>query len=195
MPNGIEILSAVLSAIGVGLTARRSLWSWPVSLIATLLYSWVFWRARLYADVALQGVFCLGIGYGWFLWARDRRTVALTPTNHTESLPARPLSIRTALIGAGLSILLAWGWSIALQRWSDDPTPVLDASLSSASLLAQLWTARRHRASWLLWAVIDLVYTGLFITRALYPTALLYGFFIALALYGYTTWRPRQNAA
>lgn len=192
MPDGLETFSALISAYGVVLTARRSLWGWPVSLLATILYSWVFFRARLYADVMLQAVFCLGIAYGWTLWVRDRRQHTPT-TPRAETLPSRPLPVPLALISTALTGAIAWGWTAALQHWSDDPTPLMDASLSSASLLAQLWTARRYRESWLLWGAIDLIYTGLFITRGLYPTAFLYGSFIALSLYGYCAWRPSHE--
>lgn len=195
MPDGIETLSALISACGIGLTARRSLWGWPISLIATLLYGWIFLRARLYADALLQIVFCAGIAYGWALWAYDRRHNRLTQPATETTLPTRALPYRVATISTLITLLIGWVWGLSLQKWSDDPTPMMDAALSSASLLAQLWTARRYRESWLLWAVIDLIYTGLFITRSLYPTAILYAGFIALALYGYSAWRPVRTQA
>lgn len=194
MPDMLETFSALISALSVCLITRRSLWGWPVSLLSTFLYSWIFYQAHLYADVILQGIFCLGIIYGWWLWLRDYQHKTSTSDLTTPSLPARPLRFSVAFYGTLITSVIACGWSIALHRWSNDPTPIMDATLSSASLLAQLWTARRYRESWLLWAVIDLIYVGLFISRMLYPTAVLYSGFVIIALYGYYTWRPAPQS-
>ncbi|MXV43611.1 nicotinamide riboside transporter PnuC [Saccharibacter sp. 17.LH.SD] len=192
MPDLIETFSALISAYGVFLTARRSLLGWPISLIATLLYGWIFYRAHLYADTILQVIFGIGILYGWVLWHAESQRKAST-SDFVKNLPPRPLYWPAAAIGALSTLFLTIGWSLILKYWSDDPIPLMDAALSSASLLAQFWTARRYRASWLLWSAIDLIYTGLFITRGLYPTAALYAGFIGIALYGYTAWRPRPH--
>ena len=74
--------------------------------------------------------------------------------------------------------------------------PWIDATLSSFSLVAQYWTARRHSASWLLWIAVDIVYVGMFVVKGLMLTAGLYAAMILLALLGYRQWQAaRQNQA
>lgn len=177
----MELIAACFSASGVWLTAQRCLIGWPISLLATFLYGWVFFHARLYADTILQGVFSLTILYGWALWARDKA--------RQNALPPQPLALKKAIIETLGFFILSTLWVIALRCWSDDPAPLLDGGLSGASLLAQLWTARRHRISWLLWAGIDVIYTGLFFSRSLSITTLLYGGYTLLGLYGYWRWK------
>ncbi|WP_168194379.1 nicotinamide mononucleotide transporter family protein [Formicincola oecophyllae] len=93
-----------------------------------------------------------------------------------------------------LAVGLLWAWS--LQNWTNDPNPWMDGSLSAAALLAQLWTARRYRASWILWAVIDCFDAGLFVLRGLYVTAALHLAYVAMAAYGWALWHeaPRDTA-
>ena len=55
--SGLEGLAAIASALGVWLTGRRTVWCWPVMLLASVLYGVVFAQDHLYADAALQGVF------------------------------------------------------------------------------------------------------------------------------------------
>ncbi|UPO79722.1 nicotinamide riboside transporter PnuC [Parasaccharibacter sp. TMW 2.1888] len=188
-----ELIAALLSASGVWLTARRLMMGWPISLLATLFYGTVFFQAHLYADTVLQGVFSIAILYGWALWAREKQAGGNLrhdrPSSPADDLPARPLAFNRAMLETGFFMILSILWILALQRWSDDPTPLLDGGLSGASLLAQLWTARRHRVSWLLWSGIDVIYTGLFINRSLTITALLYAGYTGLGLYGYWKWK------
>lgn len=197
----IEWLAAVLSALGVALTARRSLAGWPVSFVACLLYGWVFYRARLYADTVLQAVFGISILYGWALWQRAQRqsqrekTCSEASKNESESekISLALLFWPEALCGITLAVGAAVLWGLALRGDTDDPYPFLDAGLSCASLLAQFWMARRYRACWLLWAAIDLAYTGLFLERDLRPTALLYACFVGLAVYGWRQWKSTSK--
>lgn len=189
----MELIAALFSASGVWLTAQRRMIGWPISLLATLFYGTVFFQAHLYADTVLQGVFSVAILYGWALWAQEKkmgkRGAEHLPTLPADDLPARPLPAGRAMLETGFFLFLSILWILALKRWSDDPTPILDGGLSGASLLAQLWTARRHRVSWLLWSSIDVVYTGLFINRSLTITALLYAGYTGLGLYGYWKWK------
>ena len=48
--NGATALSVFLAAIG-------SLLTWPVGILGSLLFGWLFFEARLYADVTLQVFF------------------------------------------------------------------------------------------------------------------------------------------
>jgi nicotinamide mononucleotide transporter len=67
-----------------------------------------------------------------------------------------------------------------------------DALLSAYSILAQFWGARRYRLSWVLWMVVDVFYTVLFIERGLWVTAALYAGFVVLALRGWQKWGQVQ---
>lgn len=178
----MEILAAGLSALGVWLTARRKLLCWPVSLLAALLYGVVFFDARLYADMALQAVFAAFLLYGWWHWARNGRRADEAVSIVTPSRLHLSAAVLAGLLGG-----LAWG--CVLATWTDDPVPFMDAALSSASIVAQFWMARRYRLCWAAWIVIDGLYVGLFCTRGLYLTALLYGLFVGLAWDGWRRWR------
>ena len=67
--------------------------------------------------------------------------------------------------------------------------PHLDAALTSYSLVASWWGARKHIANWWLWIVVDLVYIGEYIYKDLWLTALLYAGLVALAVLGLRDWR------
>ncbi|MDY0957246.1 nicotinamide riboside transporter PnuC [Sphingomonas sp. CFBP8993] len=184
--SGLEIAAVAISFLAIWLTARRNMFCWPLNLVACALYFKLFLDVRLYADMALQAVFGLGILYGWIVWSRGRAD--------SGTVVVMPLSRRKALAGLGLGALgaLAIGWFTS--RHTDAALPWLDATLSSFSLVAQYWTARRHRENWLLWIAVDIVYVGMFVFKGLMPTAGLYAVMIGLAIMGYRDWRRTERA-
>lgn len=176
----IEIAAFVTGITNVFLAARQNIWNWPVGIVNVALYAYVFYAARLYADAGLQVVY-LGLAvYGWWAWLHGGR--------HHEPLRVRRASPRLL---AGLALLgaaFALGLGLTLARFTDADVPVLDSALTGASLVAQFLMTRKYLESWAVWVAADLVYVGLFVTRAMYPTALLYAVFTALAIYAWREW-------
>jgi len=176
----IEILAVVVSFAGIWLTARRQLLCWPVNLLACALYFKIFLDVRLYADMVLQALFALALAYGWIAWARGKES--------TGAVLVQPLSPAAAWAGLGVGAIAAGAIGWIMSHHTDAALPWMDAALSSFSLVAQYWTARRHAASWLLWIVVDTLYVGMFVFKELWPTAGLYAAMTILAVLGYRRW-------
>ena len=183
----LEIIAVVVSFAGIWMTAKRWLLCWPVNLLACALYFKIFLDVKLYADMMLQALFGVTLIYGWIAWARGKRSVG--------EVAVAPLSLGAAVAGlaAGATGTLAIGW--VTSRYTDAALPWMDAMLSSFSLVAQVWTGRRHAASWLLWIVVDTLYVGMFVFKDLWLTAGLYAAMVALAVLGYTRWRSAGSIA
>lgn len=177
----LEIAAVAISFLGIWLTARRMLLCWPVNLLACGLYFKLFLDVRLYADMALQALFGIAILYGWIVWLRGRRDEG--------EVVVEPLGRAPALAGLAAGAIGAVAIGGFTSRYTDAALPWMDATLSSFSLVAQVWTGRRHAASWLLWIVVDGFYVGMFLFKALVLTAGLYAAMIVLAVFGYFRWR------
>ncbi|WP_353230029.1 nicotinamide riboside transporter PnuC [Novosphingobium sp.] len=177
----LELIAVTTSFLAIWLTARRAMLCWPINLVACALYFKLFLDVRLYADMALQALFALGIAYGWVVWARGKRD--------SGDVVVVPLSRGQACAGllAGAVAALAIGWFTS--HYTNAALPWIDATLSSFSLVAQYWTARRHAANWLLWITVDIAYVGMFMVKALWLTTGLYAAMIVLAVLGYRRWR------
>jgi nicotinamide mononucleotide transporter len=180
--SALEIVAVVASFLAIWLTAKRWMLCWPINLLACALYFKLFLDVRLYADMVLQLLFGFAILYGWIAWARGRGddgAIAVQPLH----LPQAALGLAAGVVGA-----VAIGWFTS--HYTDAALPWADATLSSFSLVAQYWTARRFRANWLLWIVVDIFYVGMFVFKGLLPTAGLYLAMTLLAVQGYRRWRP-----
>jgi nicotinamide mononucleotide transporter len=177
----LEIAAVLSSALGIWLTTRRKLSSWPIILAACFLYALVFQRAKLYSDMLLQFVYAAFAIYGWWHWWRG---IQEEGSVRVESLSSRALA-SGIIFGAICSVLLGF----VMARFTDAALPYADSSLTSFSLVAQFWQTRKHIANWWLWVVIDTLYVAMFIYKNLYLTAALYAFFVFLALLGLRAWQ------
>jgi nicotinamide mononucleotide transporter len=183
--HGLEIAGTLTTILGLWLTTRRLLICWPVVLAADVLYLVVFYRARLFSDALLQIFFVAFTLYGWFHWWRG--------VQQEGDVRIEPLTLRGWIAGlaAGAVGAVLLG---QLMVHIGAALPHLDAALTSYSLVASWWGARKHIANWWLWIAVDLIYIGEYIYKDLRLTALLYAGLVALAVLGLRDWRRAEAA-
>jgi nicotinamide mononucleotide transporter len=175
-----EAVGVLFGIASVYLLAREQIWGWPVGLVNVVLFIVVFYEARLYADAALQVVYVALCLYGWRTWiggGGDGR-------NAPSRAPRRALVV---LISMGVVSSLVIGATIG--RHTDASLPWVDASTTSFSLVAQWMQTRKWIENWWLWILVDVVYVGMYVMKALYLTAVLYLVFLVLAGVGLVEWR------
>lgn len=184
--NWIELAGFITTVLGIWLTTRRTLLCWPVILAADVFYLVVFYRARLLSDALLQVFFLMFTLYGWWHWWRGVRQdgeVRVVPL----ALPSLLLAVSAGAVGSFVLGELARRLHAAL--------PFLDATLTSFSLVASWWQARKHEANWWLWIVVDLIYIGEYLYKNLRVTAALYAILVGLAVLGLRDWRRAAATA
>ena len=185
--NGFELFAAIITIVSIWLATRQNIWYYPTGVVALVMYTWLFFSAKLYAESLLQVICLVLMIYGWYEWLhggahRTKLPVARTPRWAWLS------GIVTGLVGSTLVI--------ALQlRYTDNPSPYVDSSLMVWSLVAQWMTARKWLENWILWVLINTVSVPLYISRDLWITAVLYAGLWLLAIVGYVKWRRDLTAS
>jgi nicotinamide mononucleotide transporter len=179
--TGLEWLAALLSAVSVYLSTRENIWSWPTAIVSVLMYSVVFVNAGLYSDAGLQFFFCAISVYGWYEWLHggENRTV-LRVSRATRG---------AWLLSAVFGVVFWLGLTAVTSRLSGVSLPMLDSGLTTLSVIAQVMMTRKILENWILWIIADIVYVPMYAYKGLYPTALLYAVFLALAVMGFVQWR------
>ncbi|MEQ1504803.1 MAG: nicotinamide riboside transporter PnuC [Myxococcota bacterium] len=181
-----EVAGDLTGAACVWLVARQHVANWPLGLANNLFWALLFVDAKLYGDAVLQGVFfALGV-YGWWLWVRGDGGGEPLRVRGTAAREWGVLATATAL-----STVLAHHW---LDRWTDSPVPLWDATVLTLSLLATWGQANKRIESWWVWIAVDVISVPLYVSRGLYPTAALYVVFGALCVVGLRDW-SRARAA
>jgi nicotinamide mononucleotide transporter len=177
----LELISFVLSVVTVLLNIRRIHWAWLFAIVSSATYGIVFFKARLYGDAGLQGVFIVASIWGWYEWLRG------------TGADDKPLVVtRLDRIGWTWPVAgWAFGWlalSWFLDVYTDTDVPHIDGFLTAGSLLGTVLAARKKVENWHVWIVVDVLYVGLYVYKNLHLTAVLYGVFVVMAALGLRTW-------
>jgi nicotinamide mononucleotide transporter len=68
--NYIEVFGAIAGIIYVFLEIRQTILLWPVGIITSAVYIWVFFTSKFYADMSLQWYYLIISCIGWYWWAK-----------------------------------------------------------------------------------------------------------------------------
>ena len=180
MTSALEIAANVTVAASILLAGRNSVHTWWTGIIGCTLFGLVFYEARLYADVVLQGVFVLTSVIGWWQWLRG---------DHGHALPISRVQLRTLGWMLPTAVLASIGYGLLLHTWTDAYAPFLDSAVLVLSVVAQLLMMRRKLDSWWFWLLVNSIAIPLYTSRGLHLTAVLYGVFWINALVSLRHWR------
>ena len=68
--NIVEVFGAVTGIAYVILEIRRNILLWPLGILTSAVYIYVFGKNRFYAGMVLQGYYVVISIYGWYAWSR-----------------------------------------------------------------------------------------------------------------------------
>ncbi len=69
----IEIFGAITGIIYVFLEIKRNIWLWPLGIVSSAIYIYVFYQSGFYADMGLQWYYLFISVYGWIIWSRGKK--------------------------------------------------------------------------------------------------------------------------
>lgn len=185
MPSLLEILGFFTGIAGVYLTIKRSPFCWPISALNVMLYAVIFYDAKLYADMGLQGVFLFFSVYGWYAWTKGSDNYL----PDSSPLQVKQSTIKELSFGILITIPIAVILGYMLKNQTNADFPYIDSMLASLSIFAQILQTRKRLENWYLWILVDTVYILIYVSKDLYLSALLYAVFLALAMQGVIEWR------
>lgn len=180
-----ETAAVMLAIAYLVLAIHQNILCWAAGMISALIFMVIFYSALLYMQSALQ-IFYVGMAiYGWYQWryAGDEGTGVRI---HTLTI------VRHIQVIAGISttaLLLGW-----IMSRTDTPFPYAEAFITVAAVATTFMVARKVLEHWLYWLVIDSIAVYLYVARELYLTALLFVFYLVMAVIGFRRWRREYLA-
>jgi nicotinamide mononucleotide transporter len=190
--NYLEIFGAITGIVYVYFEIKQTTWLWPLGLVTSAIYVYVFFISKLYADMSLQAYYVIISILGWYWWARGRmgeRRNVRGGEGENIALTVSRLKRKTGIVLSVVFVTLFFIMWLALSRLTDSPVPGCDAFLTSLSIIATWMLARKIYEHWLLWIVVNTVSVILYYTRGLYPTVVLYSVYGIMSFVGLKAWK------
>ncbi len=185
----IEYIGVAIGFAYLILEYKASFWLWPVGILMSLFYIVIFYQSKFYADAGIYAYYLGANLYGLVEWRRNSQktseeTIEM-PITHTPKSKILPLTLIGIAIWAALWLLLS--------HLTDSPVPMGDSFTTALSVVAMYLLAKKHIEHWWLWVVVNLVSTGLYAWKGLYPMAGFFAFYTLIAALGYVRWRKEMR--
>jgi nicotinamide mononucleotide transporter len=179
-----ELLGTIISIIYLYFSIRQSILLWPLGLISSAIYVYVFCKAGIYADMGLQMYYVIISIFGWYNW-KKMQGHSKGPSPVRTVFKVRYLTFLLVLITGIMFVIL----SQLLIAFTNSNIPYLDAFITSLSITATWMLAKKHIEQWIVWIFVDSVSAAVYFYKGLYITIILYLIYAALAFLGYRLWK------
>ncbi|MCB0280681.1 MAG: nicotinamide mononucleotide transporter [Calditrichaeota bacterium] len=181
--NLVEIIGTIFGFYAVVLMIRQHILCWPIGIANAALYTIMFYQNRLYSDMILHICYILLFAYGWYEWlhgGENKGELKISQTTTTEYIICLILAV-TGVFGLGFYF----------NNYTDADLAYWDAGTTVFSLIAQWMLAKKLIENWILWFIIDVVASVLYVYKGLYWTATLFFLYLILAVIGYLEWQKQ----
>lgn len=184
----LEIAASATLLSAVIMAARNHPVSWLLGVAGCLLTAVFCYYMTFYAQVALQGFFIATNIIGWINWRYGGTQQTILPVTRVQPIWHLGLYLPFAVI-------IAWGYSEGLRRFTDASDPLIDSLILTLSVVAQLLLMNRKLETWVFWFIVNSITIPLFIYREAYVYAFVYGLFWFNTFYGFSVWRGELKKA
>jgi nicotinamide mononucleotide transporter len=185
----IEIFGTIAGLLYLYFSIKQNIWLWPLGLLTSALYVYVFFIAKFYADMGLNAYYVVISIYGWYHWQYGGET------GRKNTLKVSRLSKYLIFRLLILTFIIYWVFVFALQKLPallNIPVSELlywDALTTAASVVATWMLARKIIEHWIVWIAVDSLSIGLYFYKGLYPTVILFFVYTIMAIKGYLEWK------
>ena len=192
--NYLEIIAVVFGVVAIWLASKGEVVNFGIGLVNCVLYGILFGREGLYSGMILQGIYFVINLYGLYSWRKpevdtDKELKIMWLTMKERVLVGVVIVATGVLWGMGVK----WGAQLLPENIQEPQYPMIDAILTTASVVAQILLTHKKIDNWVIWVLVDVVYIGLFLMVGMYWTAGLYVVYTLIAVKAVREWNLMRN--
>ncbi len=182
----LEVVAFVLALTNISCNVFEIHWGWPLSIMASALYAWLFYASGLYGETSVNIFFAITGVWGWWQWLRGHRADSDAPLRIARLNRQGWLWCVT---GYAVSWLVL---ALLLRHLTDSEVPWADGFVTAGSVVGTVLLGRKFIENWPLWLVVNAASVALFAYKGLVLTVVLYLIFFLLAIWGWVGWKHRM---
>ena len=178
----IEIIVFFFGIISVVYAKKENILVYPTGLVATILSTYLLYKAGYFADMTINVYFSIMSVYGWLNWAKTKNEVPVYQISRTNT--------RQKVIGVMLffiTLVVMYG----VYQLFDQPIlqeNYIDMFTSGLFFTGMWFMAIKKIENWTLWIIADLISIPLYGYRGLGILSLQFLIFTVLAVLAYMEW-------
>ena len=180
--NFVEIIGAVLALIFLFLEIKRKWFFWVIGIVSSAFYVYIFFQARLFAEMGLNFYYILMSVYGLYCWKFASKTDDKTLDFHHITIKILYVLLFSFIVLFGFALII-------LNKIDSAQMPLPDALIAVLSIIATWMAAKKIVECWYIWIFVNSFAICLYIHQKLYPTAVLFTVYSILSFAGLIEWR------
>ena len=183
--NTLDITATIVGLVYIWLEYKASIYLWIVGIIMPLIDIFLYYEAGLYADFGMAIYYALAATYGYVVWKFGNRNNKVTK----EELPITHFK-QSQILPAILAFLVIWLiiYEI-LVLFTNSDVPITDSFANALSFVGLWALARKYLEQWIIWIIVDIVLSALYIYKGIPFKAGLYALYVIIAIAGYHKWK------
>lgn len=180
----MTLLEAI--AVGFGLASvwyarLENILVYPTGIVSVLIYVYICFGAKLYADMGINAYYFVMSVYGWIVWSKK-----VDPTHH---IPITRNSLSENITALAIMVMSFFVLRYVLINFTDSDVPIWDSATTSIFFVGMWLMARKKLENWVAWIIADAVSIPLYFYKGLLLTSFQYIVFLVLAIMGYIAWK------
>ncbi len=192
--NYLEIIAVVFGVVAIWLASKGKVVNFGIGLVNCVLYGILFGREGLYSGMILQGIYFVINLYGLYSWRKPKVEMSKELKIMWLTVKER-VFVTVVIVATGVlwGMGVKWGAQLLPENIQEPQYPMVDAILTTASIVAQILLTRKKIDNWVIWVIVDVVYIGLFLMVGMYWTAGLYVVYTLIAVKAVREWNLMRN--
>ena len=186
--TGVQTCALPISLANIACNVFEIHWGWPLTIVASALYVWLFYVSKLYGEAGVNVFFAFAAVWGWWQWLRGHRAHSSAP------LKIARLDNNGLLVTAAAWAILWVACALLLRAVTDSDVPWADGFVTAGSIVGTILLGRKFIENWPLWLIVNAASIALFVYKGLHLTVVLYVIFFLLAIWGWIGWTKRLKA-
>lgn len=176
----LEAVAVFFGIASVFYSIKKNILVFPTGMISTLIYVYICFNFKLYADMGINAYYFSMSIYGWYIWSR--------PSNGKVELPVTWLKNKGIITSIAIFCVSYGVLYYVLANFTDSDVPYWD-SFTTASAFVGMWLmAKKKVENWIAWIITDIVSVPLYYYKGLMLTSFQFLFFTVLATIGLIEW-------
>jgi len=179
----LEAIAVVFGILSVWFAKKENILVFPTGIISVVIYIYICFFAKLYADMGINFVYFIMSIYGWYMWSRKDADKYV--------LPISSCNAKDHIISSVMLVGFFVGLSYFLTMYTDSNVPIIDSLTTSIFIVGMWLMARKKIENWIYWIIGDIISIPLYFYKDLALTSIQFTVFLVLAILGYLEWRKK----
>jgi len=185
----LEFVAVVFGLLSVWYAKQEKILVYPTGIISVLIYVYICFGIKLYADAGINLFYFMMSVYGWYKWSKkgEDPQISITKSTKNDWLISVVMFIVSAVI---IAVLLKLFKKDDIEYWSTS-VPYIDTFTTAIFIVGMWLMAFKKLENWIFWIIGDVISVPLYAYKGLVFTSFQFLVFLIIAVAGYIAWRNK----